>query len=250
MARVSQGPRRRRRRTRRARRGRRRRAGGGGGGGGGGARRRAGGAAGAPPARSRRQARQAARRGQARPRRRGEAQGPGHRSDRPQPGDRRRSRRFPRSPSSRGTRTARWLAYAVSSTDAAKDGAFARKHGRRRGADAARRASGHYKSLAFDEAGKQLAFLSDQAEYDKPVSPYRLYLLEGGATRPAAELVSAATRGHAAGHGRRATAAPRFSEDGARLYLGDRAAAAPRRRIRTRDARRRCRSTSGATRTR
>ena len=39
---------------------------------------------------------------------------------------------------------------------------------------------GHYKSLTFDEAGQQIAFLSDQAEYDKPVSPYRLYLWKGG----------------------------------------------------------------------
>jgi dienelactone hydrolase len=67
-----------------------------------------------------------------------------------------------------------YLVYATSSTDAAKDGAFARKlsdgvvktllSGR-----------GHYKSLSFDEACQQIVFLSDAAEYDKPVSPYRIY---------------------------------------------------------------------------
>jgi len=68
-----------------------------------------------------------------------------------------------------------WLAYATSAADGAKDGAFLRKL-----ADGTVKTllsgKGHYKSLAFDEAGQQVAFLSDAAEYDKPVSPYRLYL--------------------------------------------------------------------------
>jgi dipeptidyl aminopeptidase/acylaminoacyl peptidase len=118
-----------------------------------------------------------------------------------------------------------WLAYAVSSTDAAKDGAFARRVG-----DGAVRTllsgKGHYKSLAFDDAGRQLAFLSDQAEYDEPVSPYRLYYWKvpstrsGAADAPASELVSAATPGIPQGLVVSEHAAPRFSRDGARLYLG------------------------------
>jgi len=68
-----------------------------------------------------------------------------------------------------------WLAYATSTTDGAKDGAYLRKLG-----DGTVKTmltgKGHYKHLAFDEAGTQVVFLSDAAEYDKPVSPYRVYL--------------------------------------------------------------------------
>ncbi len=109
-----------------------------------------------------------------------------------------------------------WLAYAVSSTDAAKDGAFARQM-----SDGATRAlqtgRGNYKSPAFDDAGAQLAFLSDQAEYDKPVSPYRLYYWKAG-DNAATELVSGATRGMPAGmvvH----DSAPSFSDDGKQIRL-------------------------------
>ena len=83
----------------------------------------------------------------------------------------------------------------MSSADAPKDGAFARKM-----SDGSvvtlHTGKGHYKSLAFDDAGKQLAFLSDQAEYDKKVSPYRVYYWKAG-DAAATELVSAATQGHA-----------------------------------------------------
>jgi dipeptidyl aminopeptidase/acylaminoacyl peptidase len=109
-----------------------------------------------------------------------------------------------------------WLAYAVSSTDAAKDGAFVRQmsDGSVRTLHTGR---GHYKSFAFDDAGTQLAFLSDQAEYDQPVSPYRLYFWKTGEAT-ATEVVSGATRGMPAGmvvH----DSSPRFSEDGKQLYL-------------------------------
>ncbi|HEX5215464.1 MAG TPA: prolyl oligopeptidase family serine peptidase [Vicinamibacterales bacterium] len=113
---------------------------------------------------------------------------------------------------------ASWLAYTVSSSDAAKDGAFAR-----RTSDAAvttlQKGKGNYKSIAFDDAGRQIAFLSDQAEYDKKVSPYRLYYWKAG-DAAAAELVSAATKGIAPGMVVSDDFAPRFSEDGARLFLG------------------------------
>jgi dipeptidyl aminopeptidase/acylaminoacyl peptidase len=108
------------------------------------------------------------------------------------------------------------LAYAVSSTDAAKDGAFVRQM-----SDGAVKTlhtgKGHYKSFAFDETGAQLAFLSDQAEYDKPVSPYRVYYWKAS-DATASELVSGATRGMPQGmvvH----DSAPRFSEDGKQLLL-------------------------------
>jgi dipeptidyl aminopeptidase/acylaminoacyl peptidase len=118
-----------------------------------------------------------------------------------------------------------WLAYATSSTDATKDGAFAR-----RVADGTVKSllsgRGHYKGLSFDEAGQQLAFLSDQAEYDQPVSPYRLYLWKAPSTSsgqagdsPAMELVGATTSGMPKGMVVADNAPPRFSSDGARLFL-------------------------------
>jgi dipeptidyl aminopeptidase/acylaminoacyl peptidase len=110
-----------------------------------------------------------------------------------------------------------WLAYTTSSNDAAKDGAFVRQLG-----DGTVKTlltgRGHYKSLAFDEAGQQLAFLSDQAEYDKPVSPYRLYLWKG-ADGPAVELVSASTPGVLKGMVVTDSVAPHFSRNGAMLFL-------------------------------
>jgi dipeptidyl aminopeptidase/acylaminoacyl peptidase len=111
-----------------------------------------------------------------------------------------------------------WLAYAVSSNDAAKDGAFARRM-----TDGTvttlHSGKGRYRSLSFDQPGAQLAFLSDQAEFDKPVAPYRLYYWKAGDAK-ATELVSAATAGMPKGLVVSENAAPRFSRDGARLYLG------------------------------
>jgi dienelactone hydrolase len=110
-----------------------------------------------------------------------------------------------------------WLAYTVSSADATKDGTFAR-----RVADGTVRTlltgKGHHKSLVFDEAGTQLAFLSDHADYDKPVSPYRLYYWKAGDAAAATEVAAGTTRGMPAGMVV-ADAAARFSEDGQRLYL-------------------------------
>jgi dipeptidyl aminopeptidase/acylaminoacyl peptidase len=109
------------------------------------------------------------------------------------------------------------LAYTTSSTTAAKDGAFVRRL-----ADGTvttlLSGRGHYKSLVLDEAGQQVAFLSDQAEYEKPVSPYRLYWWKGG-DGPASELVSASTPGVLTGMVVSDAVAPRFSRDGAMLFL-------------------------------
>ncbi|HET9372741.1 MAG TPA: prolyl oligopeptidase family serine peptidase [Vicinamibacterales bacterium] len=116
-------------------------------------------------------------------------------------------------------KTGTWLAYATSSTDAAKDGAFARRmsDGTTRTLKGGR---GHYKGLAFDEAGQQVAFLSDQPEYEKPVAPYRLYYWRTSDAGEATELVSASTRGIAEGMVVSDNFTPRFSEDGKQLYLG------------------------------
>jgi dipeptidyl aminopeptidase/acylaminoacyl peptidase len=125
-----------------------------------------------------------------------------------------------------------YLAYTVSSTDAAKDGAFVRRL-RDAAATTLRAGRGRYRGITFDEAGKQIAFLSDQAEYEKPVAPYRLYYWKvpssaapaapAGTVEPAvptaSELVSAATPGVPKGLVVSENAAPRFSEDGSRLFL-------------------------------
>jgi dipeptidyl aminopeptidase/acylaminoacyl peptidase len=109
------------------------------------------------------------------------------------------------------------LAYTVSSNDAAKDGAFARRL-----ADGVvttlHAGRGRYRGISFDEAGQQIAFLSDQAEFDKPVSPYRLYYWKVGASA-ATELVSAATPGIPSGMVVSESGGARFSADGTRLYL-------------------------------
>ena len=113
-------------------------------------------------------------------------------------------------------KTGAWLVYAVSSPDAAKDGVFARrmsdgnvvtlKSGR-----------GRYKSISLDEAGQQVLFLSDQAEYEKPVATFRVYYWKAGESS-ATELVSSATRGIPEGLVV-ADVAPRFTEDGRRVLL-------------------------------
>ncbi len=118
-----------------------------------------------------------------------------------------------------------WLVYGTSSSDAAKDGAFARQmsDGSVRTLMSGR---GHYKSCAFDEAGRQLAFLSDRAEYEKEVAPYRAYYWRTG-DAAAVELVSASTRGVPDGNVVADAVAPRFSEDGARLFVSTRPAPKP-----------------------
>jgi dipeptidyl aminopeptidase/acylaminoacyl peptidase len=110
-----------------------------------------------------------------------------------------------------------YLGYAVSSNDATKDGAFARRMSD--GAVTPLHAGrGRYRSIAFDEAGQQITFLSDQAEYDKPVAPYRVYYWKTGEPK-ATELVSSATAGMPKGMVVADNAAPRFSRDGGRIFL-------------------------------
>jgi dipeptidyl aminopeptidase/acylaminoacyl peptidase len=126
-------------------------------------------------------------------------------------------------------KTGDWIAYAVSSADAAKDGAFAR-HIADGAVKTLHAGRGHYKSLAFDESGTELAFLSDEADYAQKVSPYRLYYWKASTADTAAvELASAATGGMPKGLVVSEFAAPHFSKDGARLYLGTGAPPEPAR---------------------
>ena len=80
-----------------------------------------------------------------------------------------------------------WIAYAsrrptrrrtAPSRATSSDGAVKRCHA----------GKGHYKASRSTKTGTQLAFLSDQADYDKEVSPYRLYYWKAG-DAAATELV-------------------------------------------------------------
>jgi len=111
-----------------------------------------------------------------------------------------------------------WLSYTIASTTPTKDGAFVRQT-----SDGIIRTllsgRGHYKGLSVDTNGTQLAFLADEVDFDKPVSPYRLYYWKTGEAA-AAELVSASTRGMLPNMVVSDNFVPRFSEDGLRLLLG------------------------------
>src|SRR5204863_2952285 len=111
-----------------------------------------------------------------------------------------------------------WLAYAVSSADAAKDGAYVR-HLADGAVKTLQAGRGHYKGLAVDENGTAVAFLSDQADYAQTVSPYRLYYWKTGDSA-AAELASGATPGLAKGMVVSEFSAPRFSKDATKLFFG------------------------------
>ena len=110
------------------------------------------------------------------------------------------------------------LAYATSAEEAAGDGVFVRAMGDGE-VTTLMSGRGHYSDLAFDEAGEQLAFLSDQAEYAEDVAPYRLYYWRVGQPN-ATELVSATTAGMPEGMVVSDNASPRFTEDGRVLQLG------------------------------
>lgn len=111
-----------------------------------------------------------------------------------------------------------WLAYAVSSKKPENDGAFARKM-----ADGSVKALmtglGNYKQLAFDEAGGQLAFVSDRDDYKADTSPYRLYHWAPTAEK-ALEMAAPATAGMPQGWSVSENGRLEFSKDGARLFFG------------------------------
>lgn len=116
------------------------------------------------------------------------------------------------------TKDGAWLGYTTSSKEPKEDGAFVR-----RTSDGVARTLGsglgHYKGIAFDDAGRQVAFLTDRDDYQGKPATFALYAGRADAGTPA--LVS--LRG-AAGlpaefviseHG-----ALDFSKDGTRLFFG------------------------------
>ncbi len=111
-----------------------------------------------------------------------------------------------------------WLAYTVSSKTPASDGAFAR-----RVADgvvtALATGQGNYKQLAWDEASRQVAFVTDKDDYQADAPVFALYHWSAGA--PAARpLVGATAAGLREGHAVSEHGALQFSKDGERLFLG------------------------------
>jgi dipeptidyl aminopeptidase/acylaminoacyl peptidase len=110
------------------------------------------------------------------------------------------------------------LAYGTSSKTGDADGAFVRVM-----ADGATktlaRGIGHYKSFAFDEAGRQLAFVSDRDDYRSDPAPYKLYFWTPADTGAVA-LVTAQTAGMPQGMSVSENGRVSFSKDGANLFLG------------------------------
>ncbi|HEU4629389.1 MAG TPA: prolyl oligopeptidase family serine peptidase [Gemmatimonadaceae bacterium] len=82
-----------------------------------------------------------------------------------------------------------WLGYTVSSKDSTRDGAYARDLAAGREV-ALLTGPGNYKQLVFDEAGTQLAFVSDRAEFGRDEARYALY--HAPLERGRAELLVAA----------------------------------------------------------
>lgn len=70
--------------------------------------------------------------------------------------------------------SAKWLAYAVASRTASEDGVFLRALGGNQSTPVLK-GEGNYKQLAFDRAGRQLAFVSDKDEYGQEKAKYTLY---------------------------------------------------------------------------
>jgi dienelactone hydrolase len=106
------------------------------------------------------------------------------------------------------------LAYTVSSKAAENDGIFIR-----RSDDGSIRnlltGQGNYKGLAFDEKGKQFAFVSDRDEYKSEVSRYRLYRW-GNTDSAAAEVSLPIPESRSVSENGKVE----FSKDNSRLYFG------------------------------
>ena len=110
------------------------------------------------------------------------------------------------------------LAYAVSSKTPEKDGVFVLEPASGR-TTALLQGLGHYKGLAFDEKGRQLAFVSDRDDYKAKAPAFKLYLWAAPASL-AVELAPAQAKGFPAGLVVSENRTPSFSKDGLRLFFG------------------------------
>jgi dipeptidyl aminopeptidase/acylaminoacyl peptidase/ssDNA-binding Zn-finger/Zn-ribbon topoisomerase 1 len=115
------------------------------------------------------------------------------------------------------------LAYAVSSKKPENDGAFIIGPAAGKSTELMK-GLGHYKGLAFDEKGIQLAFISDRDNYKDEAPAFKLYHWAAPAAS-ASELAPAQAKNFPAGMAVSENRVPFFSEDGRRLFFG--IAAAP-----------------------
>lgn len=116
------------------------------------------------------------------------------------------------------SRDGKRLAYAASSKDGAKDGVFVVDVASGQ-VTTALAGKGNYKRLAWDDAGQQLAFLTDRDDYDAKQPSFSLYLWRAG--RGEATLVAReGTRGVPAGWWVSEHRTPSFSKSGRRLFFG------------------------------
>ncbi len=115
-------------------------------------------------------------------------------------------------------KTGTLLAWAVSSKIPENDGAFIRRI-----ADGSiltlLKGQGHYKNLAFDKSGRQLAFVSDRDHYKDDAPAFKLYHWTAGAP-DAVELVPAAASALQPDWAVSEHAQLEFSKDGERLFFG------------------------------
>ena len=108
------------------------------------------------------------------------------------------------------------MAYAVSTADGSGDGVYAvaTTSGE---VTAVMEGEGNYKKLTFDEAGTQLAFVSDTEDYEADQSAYALYHWRPGGTATAlahTETAGVPDEWWVSEHGDVS-----FSENGSRLFL-------------------------------
>ena len=108
-----------------------------------------------------------------------------------------------------------WLAYTVSSRDTARDGVYL--HSPRDGkVTAVMTGLGNYRQLTFDDAGEQIAFVSDRDEYNSEKPRFTLYYAQAKAGKATPIVTS-----DAIGNGN--TVADRgtleFTEDGSAIFF-------------------------------
>ena len=112
------------------------------------------------------------------------------------------------------------LAYTMSSRNGDTDGAYV---GQTKDGSVITllKGKGFYKSIAFDEKGTQLAFVSDRDDHmpDPAVAPFKLYHWTTGAAQ-ASELVSASTRGMPPNFAVSEHGKVTFASDGSAVFLG------------------------------